>query len=198
MEENTTLKEITSEKNRTPTIKETLWDGAKFFIITAAIILPIRLYIAQPFVVSGDSMVSTFESGEYLIVDEISYRFNEPKRGDVIIFRYPLDTKQFFIKRIVGLPGESVAVKNGEVTVRLSADDTITLDEPYASSVRVGEYLETTLGKDEYFVLGDNRKDSSDSRIWGGVPRDLIIGRALVRLFPLAHADILPGAIQQQ
>jgi len=173
-----------------------LWDTLKFFLLAALIVLPVRLYIAQPFVVNGDSMVSTFQSGEYLIVDEISYRFREPMRGDVIILRYPRDPSKFFIKRIVGLPGETLFLKDGSVTVT-NADNPegFTLSEEYISSVRIGEFINITLEDDEYFVMGDNRKDSSDSRIWGPITDEHIVGRAFLRLFPVARANIFPGAV---
>ncbi len=132
------------------------------FLLTALlVVLPIRLWIAQPFIVNGASMVPTFENGDYLIVDELTYRFRHPSHGEVIIFRYPKDPSKFFIKRIIGLPGETV---DG-----------------------------TTLGADQYFVEGDNRDASSDSRIWGAVPQKNIIGRPIVRLLPVKDFTFIPG-----
>lgn len=167
----------------------------KIVLFAVIIVVPIRLFIAQPFVVSGASMEPAFESSEYLIVDQLSYRFEEPRRGDVIIFRFPLDPSKFFIKRIIGLPretitleGKTVIVKNGEY------EDGRVLDEEYLSPRNLDEdFLTITLGDNEYFVLGDNRKESSDSRSWGTVDKGYIIGRAIVRLFPVTHFDILPG-----
>jgi signal peptidase I len=165
----------------------------RFAIITLFIVLPIRIYIAQPFIVSGSSMDPTFANGEYLIVDELTYRLEDPKRGDVIIFRFPQDTSKFFIKRIIGLPGETVEVSGQKITIENDAHpEGFSLDESYLlhqtySNIRV------KLSGDEYFVMGDNRPASSDSRIWGPLPKELIIGRALLRLLPISRASVLPG-----
>ncbi|MBP9771871.1 MAG: signal peptidase I [Candidatus Pacebacteria bacterium] len=165
----------------------------RFALITLFIVLPIRIYIAQPFIVSGSSMDPTFESGEYLIVDELSYRLRPPERGDVIIFRFPHDTSKFFIKRIIGLPNETVAVNGQEVTIENAEHpEGFILDESYVTHETFGT-LRSTLGDDEYFVMGDNRPASSDSRIWGTLKKDLIIGRALIRLLPVSEASLLPG-----
>ena len=138
-------------------------------------------------------MFPTFNNGEYLIVDEISYTLGSPHRGDVIIFRYPLDTKRFFIKRIIGMPNEEISIKNGVVTIiNKENPDGFTLTEPY-----IDEKFDTTMtyktGNDEYFVLGDNRNRSSDSRVWGILPSKLIIGRAYLRLLPFKSISYLPG-----
>lgn len=170
-----------------------LWDLIKFAIIALLIVIPIRMFIAQPFVVSGESMFSTFNDGEYLIVDEISYITGNPHRGDVIIFHYPLDPKRFFIKRIIGMPNEEISINNGKVTI-INKDNPngFTLDEPY-----IDEPFDTTgtykTGDNEYFVMGDNRNRSSDSRFWGDVPGKLIVGRAYLRLLPFKNISFLPG-----
>ena len=151
------------------------------------------MFIAQPFVVSGSSMIPTFEDGEYLIVDEISYRFSDPMRGEVIIFQYPKDTSKFFIKRIIGLPFETVEIRDGNIVVTNTAHpDGIVVAEPYLTEFS-HESFSITLGADEFFVLGDNRPASSDSRVWGPLHRDFIIGKALVRLLPLERAMLNPG-----
>lgn len=165
----------------------------QFGIIALIIVFPVRIFIAQPFIVSGSSMEPTFDTGEYLIVDELSYRFEEPKRGDVVIFRYPLDTSKFFIKRIIGLPGEVVSIRGGNVFITEEDGSVFQLEESYLRYEDGSTNTTTTLGKDEYFVMGDNRPASSDSRIWGPLPREDIVGRALVRLFPIARADFFPG-----
>ncbi len=165
----------------------------RFALITLFIVLPIRIYIAQPFIVSGSSMDPTFQNGEYLIVDELSYRLHEPERGDVIIFRYPKDTTKFFIKRIVGLPGETVIVNGKSVTIKNEANpEGIELDESFLAHESYSN-TRMTLKGDEYFVMGDNRPASSDSRIWGPLSRDLIVGRAFLRLLPVTRASALPG-----
>jgi len=163
-------------------------------ILAIIIVLPIRLYIAQPFIVNGASMDPAFETSQYLIIDQISYRFEEPKRGEVIVFYFPEDTSKFFIKRIIGLPEETVTIERGNVSVTTASGENISLDEPYIAPQNASDStLAVKLGKNEYFVMGDNRESSSDSRIWGPLPRDLIVGRALVRLFPPTKMSIFPG-----
>lgn len=175
-----------------------LWDTIKFIVLALAIVTPISMFVAQPFIVSGSSMDPTFATGQYLIVDELSYHFNDPERGDVVILRYPKDTTKFFIKRVIGLPNEQVLIKNGAVTI-INTEHTegILLSEPYIKFPKK-ETMEKKLGEGEYFVMGDNRAASSDSRYWGLVPRDLVVGRALVRLLPVATAAVLPGNYSTQ
>lgn len=178
-----------------PEKKESVWELVRFAVIALLIVIPIRVFVAQPFIVSGTSMVPTFSNKDYLIVDEISYRFHQPARGDVIIFRYPKDPKKFFVKRIIGLPGETVSLDtNGTVTIKNSEHpDGFTLDEPYVKNTQLQAYPEITLPGDEYFVMGDNRSGSSDSRMWGTLPEKNIVGVALIRLVPFAHAGLYPG-----
>lgn len=169
----------------------------KFAFIAVVIVLPIRVFIAQPFIVSGSSMEPTFTHGEYLIVDELSYRLSGPDRGDVIIFRYPQDPSKFFIKRIIGLPSETVAIEDGIVTITEPDDmETFTLNEPYIER-KSSDHFNVTLDNDEYFVLGDNRTASSDSRVWGPLDEKFIVGRALLRLLPVARASVLPGGYDE-
>lgn len=168
-----------------------------YCVIAIILITPVRLFVAQPFMVAGDSMEPDFMPNDYLIVDELSYRLHEPERGDVIIFGYPLDPDQIFIKRIVGLPGETVRLHEGKVSVMRADGQTLLLDEPYLySQDSKSEDSTTFLHRDEYFVLGDNRAASADSRVWGPVTKHFIIGRAWMRLFPLTRASFLPGAIE--
>jgi len=164
-----------------------LWELSKVFIIALVIVIPIRYFLFQPFIVKGDSMVPNFHSGDYLIIDEISYRFSEPKRGEVIVFKYPENPSQKFIKRIIGVPGETVEVKDGQVLLYDKDNNPQVLEETYLpSSNETYGNLKVSLGDDQYFVLGDNRPYSSDSRTWGTLPRENIIGRVLIRVFPLA------------
>jgi len=158
----------------------------KIFIIASVIVLPIRYFLFQPFIVKGESMIPTFHSGDYLIVDEISYRLGNPVRGDVIVFKYPKDTSQKFIKRIIGLPGETVEVGDGKVSIYKDNEGQI-LDEKYLpnQSGTIGT-LKFTLGTDEYFVMGDNREFSYDSRAWGSVPAKNIIGKVFLRILPVS------------
>jgi len=168
----------------------------KFALVALLIVVPIRFFVAQPFIVSGASMDPTFQNGDYLVVDELSYRFAEPERGDVVIFRYPADPSKFFIKRIIGLPDETVIIEAARVTiVNNGHPEGLVLDEPYlAEAGGRADFLQTRLDANEYFVLGDNRAASSDSRLWGALPRDHIVGRAFLRLLPITHIGVFPGA----
>lgn len=170
----------------------------KFALVAVIIVVPIRLFVAQPFIVSGASMDPTFDNGEYLIVDELTYRFDEPSRGDVVIFKYPKDPSQYFIKRLIGLPSETVQVSPSGVSVTKTDGSRVVLEEPYVVNEGNGVNLTIVLSDNEYFVMGDNRPESSDSRVWGVLPKENIVGRALVRLLPLQHATILPGSTPAQ
>jgi signal peptidase I len=176
--------------------KGSLWKELVYYVFLAFIIVvPVRMWIAQPFVVNGASMDTTFRDGEYLIVDEISYRFHEPERGDVLIFKYPQDPSKYFIKRLIGLPGETVTVKSDAVMIANKAHPKgVTLNEPYANSRTFGN-TQITLGPDEYFVMGDNRLVSSDSRVWGPLPKSDLIGRPVARLLPVKRLGLFPGAV---
>lgn len=175
-----------------PKKEESWWDVIKFALITLVIIIPIRWYIAQPFIVSGDSMYPTFHNGEYLIIDELSYNFHTPVRGDVIIFRFPEDPSKYFIKRVIGLPGETVTVLGGKVYITNQNGVRFLLNEPYLSQI-TNKATSTVVGPDEYFVMGDNRLVSYDSRYWGSVPTKDLRGRAWLRLFPFNKISLWPG-----
>lgn len=172
-----------------------LKDTAIFAIIALAVILPIRFFVAQPFIVDGASMDPTFATGQYLIVDELTYRFEPISRGDVVIFKYPNDTTKFFIKRVIGLPGETVQINGTQVTVKNKENpqgEIIT--ENYVDSKNtLSTRSVTTLSKDQYYVMGDNRSASFDSRSWGPLDKKLIIGRPLIRLLPLNKIALFPG-----
>lgn len=171
----------------------------RFSIIAIMIVVPVRMFIAQPFIVSGASMEDTFHSGEYLIVDQVNYYFNDPKRGEVVIFRYPRDPSKFFIKRVIGVPGDTIIIEDGQVTIfNTENPDGVVLTEPYAEPTPVAPKIKEVLGDREYFVMGDNRDESSDSRSWGVLQEERIVGRALIRLFPPQVADFLPGAAVPQ
>ncbi|MCA9360661.1 signal peptidase I [Candidatus Nomurabacteria bacterium] len=187
----------TSDQENTEDMKteHPLTEIVRFSIIAILIVIPIRMFIAQPFIVSGASMDNTFHSGQYLIVDQVTYLFEKPSRGDVIVFRYPKDPSKFFIKRVIGLPGDTLSIENSRVTIVNEANpDGFTLDEPYIKSMEPTSPFTETLGEREYFVMGDNRDQSSDSRSWGVLQEERIVGRALVRLFPPSALDYLPGA----
>lgn len=168
----------------------------KFAVLALIIVIPFRMFIAQPFIVQGASMAPTFETGQYLIIDQVSYRFEKPQRGDVVVFRFPNDPSKYFIKRVVGLPGETVQVDAKLVTVKDPRTGEVrTLSEPYLpEGIDSGDRpLTLTLEGDEYFVMGDNRPQSSDSRVWGPVPQENIVGKAFVRLLPPDSIGVYPG-----
>lgn len=163
---------------------EFIWEMVRVAVISLAIIIPVRYFLIQPFYVKGASMEPNFYDHEYLIIDEISYRFNQPQRGDIVVFKYPKDPKQFFIKRVVGLPGERVKIEDNKIYI----DGTI-LNEAYLDSgaetvLALRGYGDVVLGSDEYFLLGDNRSQSLDSRSFGPVKREYIIGRTWLRGWP--------------
>ena len=167
-----------------------------YALVALGLALFIRFFIATPFIVSGSSMENTFQNYDYLLVDRITYRFENPARGDVIVFGLPQETSRDLIKRVIGLPGETVVLKNGSVSVINAAHPKgFTLTEPYLSPEHLGGAtdMQVKLAADQYFVLGDNRRVSADSRLWGTLPRADIIGRVLVRLFPFSMISILPG-----
>jgi signal peptidase I len=185
--------QITPETEN-PGIGSFIWELARVVIIAFVVMLAFRLFVAEPFIVSGSSMVPNFHNREYLIINKIGYRLHQPERGNVIVFKYPRDTSQYFIKRIIGLPGEKVKVADGRVTIYNDKHpDGQVLDEPYLPNqdVTFGGEGTVTLGSDEYFVLGDNRQASSDSRVWGILPKSDIVGQVWLRVFPLGDFGII-------
>ena len=166
----------------------------RFIFLALIIVIPIRAFIAQPFVVQGSSMDPTFATSDYLIVDQLSYNIREPHRGEVAIIRYPLEPRIFFIKRVIGLPGDKISIKNGEITIidKLHPEG-FKLDEQYVTFSK-NETMERAVPENEYFVMGDNRAASSDSRVWGTVPKKDMVGRAFIRLLPVKKVDFLPGS----
>lgn len=177
--------------------KSSLAEIVRFALIALIIVIPIRWYVAQPFIVSGASMEQTFHNNEYLIVDQITYRFDEPKRGDVVVFKYPRDHSKYFIKRLIGLPGETVVIEGSSVIIKSDSDPQGTkLQEDYAALGENRFDQTVTLDEGEYFVMGDNRDHSSDSRVWGVLKEEEIVGRAVVRLLPPQRLDLMPGAVE--
>ena len=173
----------------------------KFTLLALIIVLPIRYFVAQPFIVSGASMDPTFYDGQYLVVDQLSKDFSAPARGEVIVFRAPPDPSKYFIKRVIGLPNETVEIKGSDVyIINKDHPDGFKLDEPYVypANKSTGDDIKVTLGPNEYFVMGDNRRASSDSRAWGAVPASDLIGRPVLRLFPVNKATVLPGNYSYQ
>ncbi len=187
-----------SRENIQNTARE-LWEILKFVFIAGIIVIPIRMYIFQPFIVSGESMYPTFKDSDYLIIDEFTYHLKEPKRGDVIVFRYPKDPKRFFIKRIIGIPGDTVVLKNRGVYIENAENpDGYKVDEPYLDQITVpGEKSRITVTPGNYFVMGDNRNYSSDSRVWGLLPEQNIVGVAGLQLLPLSEISYKPGSLKE-
>lgn len=169
-----------------------LWDLIKTGVIVFLIAFSIRYFLIQPFIVEGSSMMPNYVDKEYLLAEKLNYFLSAPKRGDVVIFRYPNNPSTNFIKRIVGLPGETIEIEDSKIKVinQQHPAGVILNEEVYLSaSVKTltdsrGKYTKT-LNADEYFVLGDNREHSSDSREWGVLPKTNIIGRAWLTLKPL-------------
>lgn len=195
-------REVTSSidepRHDTPQSENFIVEIIKYSILAIFIVIPFRVFIAQPFLVNGASMSPTFETGQYLIVDQLSYRFEGPHRGDVVVFRYPNDPSKFFIKRLIGLPGEVVQLSHGRTSILNPSTGTeTTLSEPYVKTDPTDDNITVTLSGDEYFVMGDNRGASSDSRVWGPVPSKNIVGRAFLRILPPGLFAVLPGSYVQ-
>ena len=176
------------------------WELFKIALIALVIVAPIRYFLFQPFIVKGASMAPNFQSGDYLIVDEISYRLSIPERGDVVVFIWPNptnpnDKSQRFIKRVIGLPGETVNVANGEVQIIKDGKIEILSEKYLPADLKTYGDKNITLKTNEYFVLGDNREFSYDSRAWGIVPKANIIGNAFLRIFPINELAMFPRLV---
>ncbi len=172
---------------------------AEVVIISLFTVYIIRTFLVQPFLVSGASMEPNFSNGNYLLIDELSYRFREPKRGEVIVFRYPGDEKTFYIKRLIGLPGERVVIKDGAILIYNNENPQgFALPENYIDSgVRTLGKNDVLLSDDQFFVLGDNRYYSFDSRNWGSVSREEIVGIARLRLLPVSEAKAFEAPVYE-
>lgn len=187
-----------------------IWEVVKILFWSIVIIIPIRVFLFQPFFVQGSSMVPNFEDGDYLIINELGYKqtdigfanhhiftvksFKSFVRGDSVVFRYPVNPKTFFIKRIIGLPGERVKIENSKIIIYNNQNpDGFVLDEQayLAKNVITTEEVDIKLKNDEYFVMGDNRTQSFDSRKWGPVPQKDIMGKVFLRAWPINKAEIL-------
>jgi len=156
-------------------------------VIAVAAVFIVRTYLVQPFLVSGTSMVPTFQNGDYVLTDELTYHFRAPERGEVVVFHDPQDWSTFFIKRVIGLPGDRVVIKDSQVTIYNSAHPNgFTLDETYLpAGTQTSGNIDITLTSTTYYMLGDNRPFSYDSRSWGPLPAKNIVGLVRVRLWPV-------------
>lgn len=179
-----------------------IFETVRTFVVVICLALLIRTYLIQPFIVDGSSMVPTYHNNDYLLIDKLTYRFREPKRGEVIVFHYPRNPQENYIKRIVGLPGDTVEIKGDAVTIKNAANPSgTTLSEDYTNigdaPLPFAADMTTTLGDGQYFVLGDNRHASSDSRFFGPLDKQYLIGRPVLRLYPFSDISVLAGAPDQ-
>lgn len=188
--------------------KETL-ELIQFVVTVLALFFFIRIFIGQPFIVDGSSMSPNFETGQFLIIDKLTYHISQPSRGDVVVFKYTknkdpnispiknfLTPNTYFIKRIIGLPGDRVIVANGTTTIITTSGETFRFPEPFVvfpDSIKTADLL---LGSDEYFVMGDNRAESYDSRSWGALKEEDIQGRAFIRVFPTKNFGLFPAGLK--
>ncbi|MBI3485648.1 signal peptidase I [Candidatus Daviesbacteria bacterium] len=166
-------------------------------VVFAAIGTAIYLFIAQPHKVSGSSMFPTLKTGDYIITNKIGYRLEQPKKGEIIVFKNPREESQDFIKRIIGVPGDRVKIEGGHFFVndqQLSESSYLESSVYTSSGAFLREGEEITVSPNHYFVAGDNRLASSDSREWGFVTREEIIGKAFFRYWPLSAVGIINSA----
>jgi len=186
------LNNLTINSNPAKDFLSFIFDLLKTGVIVFAIAFALRFFAIQPFVVEGESMMPNYKNNEYLLAEKISYLIGEPKRGDVVVFKYPKNPSVNYIKRVVGLPGETVKISNNQIVIINSEFPTgLILSEDYIPKDyltminKSDAKLNKTLKADEFFVLGDNRQHSSDSREWGVLPKSNITGRAWLTLLPV-------------
>jgi signal peptidase I len=160
-------------------------------VITVLLAFLLRVFVVQPFVVDGSSMEPNFHNNEYIIIDKLSYRFHNPKRGDVIVLHPPVAVAENYIKRIIGLPGETVSVENGDVFINGQKIDEPYLGDENHKTTPFNMSGPVTLGPNDYYVMGDNREHSSDSRDWGILNRSEIEGRTWFVVFPLSNFSFI-------
>lgn len=168
-------------------------ENVLYFASAVGLALLIQAFIVRPFIVSGSSMDPSIKNGQYLIIDAITYRFTEPARGDVIVFRAPPEPTKFYIKRIIGLPGDTVDINGSTITITNEAHPNgFALSESFITH-KGADTIHAVVPPGNYFVMGDNRTGSYDSRQWGMLSKEHIRGRALLRLLPLNTIDYLPA-----
>ncbi len=162
-------------------------------VVFGAIFAAIYLFVAQFHKVSGNSMVPTFHNGDYLITEKVSYRLREPKPGEIVVLRNPRDESQDFIKRIIAVPGNTLEIRNGAIYINNQPTKENYL--PVGASTKAGAFITEntpiTVGDNQYYVIGDNRNHSSDSREWGPITKEELIGRALFRYWPPKDIGLL-------
>ena len=169
------------------TISKLLLDFIEILFISASIVILTFFFLAQPLIVTGDSMLPTFKDKEQIIVEKLSIKYEDLQRGEIVVVKHPDNPKIFVIKRVVGLPGESFTISNGKVYINGNElDETyLTADATTSGNSYIGDADIFELAKDSYVLLGDNRSNSSDSRLWGPVAKDSIVGRTFMVYYPL-------------
>ena len=168
-----------------------IWEIFKIVFVSLLIVIPVRFFLFEPFIVMGASMEPNFQQGNYLIVDRFSYRFREPKRGEIVVFNIHQGINRRYIKRIIGLPGETIQIENGQVIIFNQGEKQLLNESDFLFlNTQTPGNIEIILDKNEFFVLGDNRIFSSDSRHWGSLDKEKIIGRVVVRAWPFTIFEI--------
>lgn len=175
-----------------------VFEIAKTVVIVGVLALLLRIFIIQPFIVEGLSMSPILANNDYLLIDKLSYRFREPQRGDIVVFKYPKDERYNFIKRVIGLPHETIRITEQSVVITNTENPNgLVLHEDYLKDIGASlinnnrRVMAIDIPEDQYFVMGDNRLGSSDSREWGLLAKEKIIGRSFVRLFPVGDFNVL-------
>ncbi len=188
---------VAQEKPPVSRLKQFI-DNALYIITAIVLALLVQQFLIRPFVVNGESMSPTLETGDYLIIDEVSYKLHDPARGDVVVFKAPPEPTKFYIKRIVGLPGDTVTISGSTVTITNAEHPKgFVLKEAFITHPAQNTISEK-VPEGQYFVMGDNRAGSYDSRSWGFLPQTNLRGRALLRLLPLKEINYLPGKVNYE
>lgn len=170
-----------------PAKKSALTEITESIIIAVLLATVIRLFVLQPFYIPSGSMEPNLRINDRIIVSKINYRFTEPQRGDIVVFKYPLDPTRDFVKRLIGKGGETVALKNSKLYI-----DGKEIPENYLpTGLRFEDFGPVRIPEGHYLMLGDNRNSSDDSRVWGPLPKDHIVGKALLIYWPLDRLELL-------
>jgi signal peptidase I len=186
------------EQEKSAQVKTFIRDTITVLVVAAVIILVLQ-FVIQKFVVEGSSMNFTLHDGQQLLVNKIVYRFHEPERGDIIVFHPPIEIDEDdFIKRIIGLPGEKVVITNGKVIIQKTDGSLMELDEPYITRQANRDYEGNIIPEGEYFVMGDNRVNSSDSRTGWTLEREDIIGKAWISVWPVGDWGLVANYDYEQ
>lgn len=168
-------------------INKFVWDLLESVGVAVILAIVIRIFLFEPFYIPSWSMSPILKPGDKIIVNKFTYRISQPKRGDIVVFKYPKNPKKDYIKRIIGLPGETIKVRNNKVFV-----DERELVETYLSDGLIyPDFGPVVIDNGKYFMMGDNRSDSLDSRYWGTLDRKLMLGEAMVIFWPISRLEVL-------